>query len=371
MIEASPATTNQPDEPIEVEDPDEPSIFRYQITAYGADYPVDALVKRIESGDIVIPTFDPETHFDPIEGFQRHFVWSKKQSDRFVESLLLGLPVPGIFIVTQPDGRFLVLDGQQRLRTLQCYYDGIMKGKQYTLSEVQPQFQGKTYNTLDADDRRRLDNSIIHATVVRQDQPSDDQSSVYMVFERLNTGGTALQPQEIRVALYSGPFINFLRELNQLPAWRDIYGPKSKRLKDQELILRFFALLYTPEAYQPPMKDFLNNFTSSNRNFDLESQDDMRGVFEATIDNVLTGLGKRAFRLKSAINVAVMDCIMVAIANRIMSKGPISDIAGLKAQYERLIASEEFLSSVESGTTHESNVKLRMNAADQAMSILD
>lgn len=371
MTDAPPAISTNLDQPLDADDADEASVFRYHITAYGADYPVDALVKRVESGDIVVPTFDPQTTYDPIEGFQRHFVWSKRQSDRFVESLLLGFPVPGIFLVTQPDGRLLVLDGQQRLRTLQCFYDGTIKGRQFTLTEVQEQFIGKTYKSLDADDRRRLDNSIIHATVVRQDEPSDDQSSVYMVFERLNTGGTALQPQEIRVALYSGPFINFLRDLNELTDWREIYGPKSKRLKDQELILRFFALLYAAERYQPPMKDFLNGFAAANRYFDLHSQDAMKYIFTTTVQNVLAALGSRAFRLKSSINVAVMDSVMVAIANRIISKGEISDIGGIKTQYEELISSEEFRSSVESGTTHESNVKLRLNAARQSMDLLD
>ena len=93
--------------------------FRYTITSYGADYPVDGLVKRLKSHDIVIPTFDPESESSgSLEGFQRRFVWTKPQSDKFIESLLLGLPVPGIFLVKQADGRLLVLDGQQRLRTL-------------------------------------------------------------------------------------------------------------------------------------------------------------------------------------------------------------------------------------------------------------
>ncbi len=92
----------------------------FSITSYGADYPVDGLVKRIEDGDIVIPLFrmQPEEGQTTV-GFQREFVWKKSQADRFIESLLLGLPVPGIFLVKEPNGKFLVLDGQQRLRTRQ------------------------------------------------------------------------------------------------------------------------------------------------------------------------------------------------------------------------------------------------------------
>jgi Protein of unknown function DUF262 len=92
----------------------------FSITSYGADCPVDGLVKRIEDGDIVIPLFrmQPEEGQTTV-GFQREFVWKKSQADRFIESLLLGLPVPGIFLVKEPNGKFLVLDGQQRLRTRQ------------------------------------------------------------------------------------------------------------------------------------------------------------------------------------------------------------------------------------------------------------
>src|SRR6266540_1103635 len=93
--------------------------YTYEVTAYGADYPVDGLIERLSRGDIVVPTYDPEvkgTSLD-IAGFQRRFVWTKPQIDKFIETLLLGLPVPGIFLVREPNSILLVLDGQQRLRT--------------------------------------------------------------------------------------------------------------------------------------------------------------------------------------------------------------------------------------------------------------
>jgi hypothetical protein len=112
----------------DVEEKEATAPYRFTVTSYGADYPVDGLIKRLKAGDIAIPTFDPEV--DPVidvEGFQRQFVWTKPQCDRFIESLLLGLPVPGIFLVKQSDGRLLVLDGQQRLRTLEAFYSGVLK----------------------------------------------------------------------------------------------------------------------------------------------------------------------------------------------------------------------------------------------------
>ena len=115
-------------EEVEIEDiSEEEDLFpeRYLISSYGADYVVDSLVKRIQSGDIYIPPF------------QRQFIWTQKQSSRFIESLLLGLPVPGIFLSKDDDTKKLVvIDGQQRLRSLQFFYEGIFAntGKQFTLS---------------------------------------------------------------------------------------------------------------------------------------------------------------------------------------------------------------------------------------------
>ena len=344
--------------------------YRHSITSYGADYPVDGLVKRIDSEDIVIPTFDPEVDVDvagSVEGFQRQFLWTKPQCDRFIESLLLGLPVPGIFLVKQVDGRLLVLDGQQRLRTLQAYYKGILRGKQFKLENVQERYQNLAYEDLDVEDRRRLDDGIIPATIVRQDEPSNDQSSIYLIFERLNTGGTSLHPQEVRVALYRGAFIRLLRNLNQHGSWRELYGKRSPRLKDQELILRFFALFEEWEGYHKPMKEFLNQYIGKNRDLEgagkAKREDDLRSIFERTADFVLEALGGGAFRLRSAVNAAVLDSVMVGIAFRLSNRGAIKKKDALRRAYERLLKKEDYLNSVESGTADEESVRYRIKAA--------
>jgi len=132
------------------------------ITSYGADYPVDSLVKRIEANDIRVPTFrwEPPEETERI-GFQREYVWPRTKADRFLESLLLGLPVAGIFLVKEPSGLLLVLDGHQWLFTLSAYYEGIINGQEYRLTNVQDQFEGKGYKYLDMGDRRRIDDSIM------------------------------------------------------------------------------------------------------------------------------------------------------------------------------------------------------------------
>jgi hypothetical protein len=338
--------------------------FKFWITSYGADYPVDGLVKRIESGDIYVPKF------------QRGFVWNYYQASRFIESLLLGLPVPGIFLSKEPaSNKLLVLDGQQRLRTLQYFYNGVFDDERvFKLRGVQAQFEGATYKTLREEDRRRLDDSILHATIVKQDEPTNDESSIYLIFERLNTGAVKLTSQEIRGGIYHGEFIEELRGLNSNPAWREIYGPVNPQMKDQELILRFLALYYKGNEYKPPMQEFLNAYTVQNRDLRLQPGEEIRKVFNSTIELVLKALGNTAFRTKRGVKkggkkgrllTPIFDAVMVGLAQR-LTLGPVRQPSGVAKVYESLLINEKFIASTETATTKEDNVRSRSGEATRA-----
>ena len=346
--------------------------FAYSITSYGADYPVDSIVKRMNDGGIVVPIFNlKKKKNSEIVGFQRDYIWPRAKADRFLESLLLGLPVPGVFLVKETSGVLLVLDGHQRLHTLRAFYSGILAGKEYKLTDVQSRFEGKGYQDLDIEDRRRLDDSIIHATIIRQDLPSEDQSSVYVIFERLNTGGVTLQPQEVRVALYHGELVEVLVELNEDTSWRRLIGPRSKHLKDIELILRFFAFLYYADKYKAPMKDFLNRYMATNRHLNQKSAKDLRKIFTETTKIILEGIGPLAFRPKRTVNAAVVDSLMVGIATRGLEKGsPITSTKELARRYSKLLKNLSYESATETGTAQEANVRERLTAAESAFKTL-
>lgn len=348
----------------DINERDEIAPLHYGVSSFGADFPVDSLVKRLDTKDIIVPSFDPEvsdTDAD-IVGFQRDFIWSKPQCDRFIESFLLGFPVPGIFLVEGSEGVYLVLDGQQRLRTLQAFYRGSLRDRTFRLQSVQTHFQGLTYETLPPEVRRRLDNSIIHATVVKQEIPSDDQSGIYMIFERLNTGGTLLQPQEIRVALFNGKLIQLLRKLNESEDWRALVGPRSKRLKDQELILRFFAFRAKGELYAAPMKDFLNQYTGWNRELKNQSAEELQSAFTETVSTIRKHIGDHAFRLVRAVNAAMLDSIMTVIAEG-MSKKRLVRNQELQGAYDKLVADEQYRAAIERATAREEQVETRLKRA--------
>lgn len=342
--------------------------YTFEITAYGADYDVEGLVKRLERNDIVVPTFDPEIEKTEsgIVGFQRRFVWRKPQCDRFIESLLLGLPVPGIFLVKEPNGELLVLDGQQRLRTLQSFFQGVLHDRAFKLETVQERYQGCTYKDLDDNDKRRINDAIIHATVVRQDDPDEGQQSVYLLFERLNTGGTILQPQEMRAALYGGELAQLIRRVNENEDWRAVYGKRSDRLKDHELILRFFALFYYGAKYERPMKVFLNRYMATNRNLEKQDEAELRPLFEESIKALRDAKGDRVFRIATPFNAAVFDATMTGVARRISNKGPIENPKDLAKRYDKLLANKSFLEAVERATADEESVSTRLGRAEKA-----
>lgn len=340
--------------------------YKFDLTFYGADYPVDGLVNRLEKKSIVIPSFDPsnELAFE-VEAFQRKFIWSKIQCDRFVESLLLGLPVPGIFLVQQSDKRLLVLDGQQRLLTIKAFYEGILHKKEFTLENVQPQFRGKTYRALEDDERRMLDDAIIHATVIKKTSEDQDLSSIYTLFERLNSGGTTLSPHEIRVALAPGKLMRLVRKLNETQAWRAAFGSPSKTLKDHELILRFIALMYSPEPYVSPMKDFLTAYAQRNHDLRHESEDQIAKAFTESIEAITSAVGKKPFRLSSGLNAAVFDSVMVGIASKLKDGVPV-DSAKIAEAYEALLNNDDYKRAVSKATARDDQVKSRISLATQA-----
>ncbi|HUY48781.1 MAG TPA: DUF262 domain-containing protein [Streptosporangiaceae bacterium] len=311
------------EEPVELDEAERQDLLEaepspQQVTYSGQDFDVEGLVRRLIKSDILVPTFGHDDDRISSAGFQRGFVWTRPQMDRFIESLLLGYPIPGIFLVRQADRRYLVLDGQQRLRTLQHFYEGTFAGREFSLSNVGDRLKGLTYRTLPEDQRRLLDNTFFQATVVDTDGSRESLEVVYQIFERLNAGGTQLTPHEIRVALYAGPFIDFLERLNRGISWRTVYGKPSPRLRDQELILRVLALYAVAPTYKRPLKAFLNNFAAEHRYLQRLNYEVLGASFERASDLIAATAGRQAVRHQSRqVNAALAEALFVGLMRRL------------------------------------------------------
>lgn len=337
---------------------EEEPINRYDILSYGIDFDVDGIVKRIERGNIIIPQF------------QRSFVWKLPESSRLIESLLLGLPVPGIFLAQDPEsGNLLVIDGQQRILSLYFFAKGYFNSKEtddvrkvFRLEKVQPQFLGKTYETLDSRDRNNFDNAVIHATVVKQEAPAEDDTSIYHIFERLNSGGRKLASQEIRTAVYNGNLINMIKELNTYRNWRLIYGKENERMKDQELILRFFAILDNHQGYKRPMTNFITLFCKKYRKDESGKIEKYADLFKKCCDYFVTINNGKPFRIVSAINAAFLEAAMVGLATRILSD-PEFPLDLVDSGYQKLRNDPKFIEVTSQTTGDPGNVKTRISLA--------
>lgn len=346
-------TDNLDEKVIDVEETEESSSPRiYGISSYGADYDVEGLVKRLKRKDIFIPPF------------QRDYVWNQAEASRLIESFLLGLPVPGVFLAKESDSNKLsVIDGQQRLKSLLFFYEGFFNPKEgdtrkvvFRLKNVQEKFEGKTYEDLEEEDRIKLDDSIIHATIIKQETPTDDNTSIYHVFERLNTGGRKLTPQEIRAAIYIGKLNELISELNNYPAWRELFGKKNNRLKDQEMILRFFAMYKSLNNYSKPLKEFLNKFNGKYRNPNNEELERLSRIFKRTTDIILENIGKSAFRPDRVFNASAFEVLMVGIANRIDEN---IDFESFSKDINTLYQDQNFVDSITRATSDEKVVAER------------
>ena len=345
------------DQAIDQDNSDETvGIKEYSVSSYGIDYDIRGYVGRLQSGDIAIPEY------------QRKYVWDPRRASRFIESLLLDLPVPGVFLYRDQESEVLtVVDGQQRLQTLKFFYEGKFEdtGKKFSLAGLETRFNGRAYEELDIVDRRRLDNSLIRATVIRQVKPDDEATSQYFVFERLNTGGVALSAQEIRAAIYGGEFNELLHHLNGNATWRTLFGKKHEdsRKRDEELILRFLALYFNGNTYKRPMKGFLNKFMMDNRKLTKHSREEVELLFSDTVNCVLEKLGADAFRPSRSLNAALLDSLMIGIARRNMMKAIESDIEPI---YKSLLEREDFLESISGGTASPDRVRRRIAIATEA-----
>jgi hypothetical protein len=238
------------------------------------------------------------------------------------------------------------------------------------LNEASP-YANKTYADLREQNQpafNKLNDTVLRAFIVKQLKPEDD-TSIYHIFQRLNTGGTPLASQEIRNCIYHGPLNDLLRELNCYKPWRSIFGKdeEDSRQRDIELILRFLALYYGSNIYERPMTDFLSKFMHRHQNAPSEELAEMRALFQNTASTVLELLGERPCRIHAGINAAVFDSIFVAVARNVAAarEGTLAD------RYKRLLKDSTYGRYVNSHTTDTEVVRLRIAQAETAVRIAD
>ena len=325
------------------------SNLKYNLNYYGADYPVDSLVKRMQEEEFIFPDF------------QRKYVWSLKEASKFIESLLIGLPVPSIFLAKDKySSKLIVIDGQQRLRTLQYFFEGkLPDGREFKLKNVIDEIEGKTYQDLSSEDRFNFHNTIIHCLIVSENEKSD---GIFYLFERLNTTGNPLTNQEVRNAIYHGEFNNLLLEFSRTSLWKSLYHKEELRLNDQELILRFLAFSFELNNYKGNLNEFLNSFMRENRNFENIPRRVFEKRFFETMELIVEIYGNNAFYKNKQFNRSLFETLSLFITFTI-EKDKV-DKMKLKQFYDNLIKDEDFWELTKSATTSRKSIESRLEYAN-------
>jgi uncharacterized protein with ParB-like and HNH nuclease domain len=369
------------------EEGDEIQIEEYDITAAPNDFNISTIYSFLESGFVRIP------------GFQRNFVWDIGRSSKLIESLILGLPVPQVFLYEVGRNEFLVIDGQQRLMSIYYFIkqrfpkkekraelravfdehgkipdetihdDNYFENFRLKLAESLPahpnKFKGLAYATL-GNYKTQFDLRTIRNIIIKQNSPKDDDTSMYEIFNRLNTGGINLKPQEIRTSMYHSSFYDVLYRANSNPDWRRIVGNKEPDLhmKDVEVLLRGFAMLIDGDNYAPSMVKFLNQFSRKSKGNTKGQNEYLSELLDDFFDSC-SELSEDAFLNKKngRFNVALYESVFAAACGKAFSEKTSLEDDLSSDDLEKLEDDEQFQSALVEGTTQTKNVKLRLSRA--------
>ncbi len=344
----------------------------YNITSWGADLSFRELITMYNEDELLKPEL------------QRYYVWDKPEASRFIESILLGLPIPSIFLANTKDDKKLIIDGYQRIMTVFDYVkEGVWRkdGKPFKLSntdKINERYRGKSFIELPSQDQRRIRSTTIHAIMFEQKSPNDNDTSLYQVFERINTGGRALFPQEIRNCVNQGEFNNLLFKLNENENWRTLFGKEEidLRMRDMEFILRFFALdtnfVKDNKSSSISLKKYLNEFMGNHNSQDINVIKEREEKFHFVMQFIKNNIGENSFynitggndlKIRKRFYPTIFDsiCVAVAIAHRRL--GDDIPTENLEKKRLELLKDTEYRTYISEGTMQISHIHGRINKA--------
>lgn len=339
----------------------------------GTDWTTETIVSQLTRGNIQL---NPR--------FQRRDAWRRDRKSRFIESLIVGLPIPQIVLAESKGdrGKFIVLDGKQRLLTiLQFWGHGDGVNNAFTLSSltlrddlIDKSFESLSNDTRFDNDFSALCNQPIRTVVIRNWKDTD---FLHTVFLRLNTGNVSLSPQELRQALLPGKFSDYIDEVaaesTALRKLLKISGP-DPRMRDTEILARFLAFRFFSDKYPGRMKRFLDyTFEEFNRSW-AESRSRIEAAirdFELGVEDLLRVFGDRVARKPSSpqFNRAIFDALIFYQSQSATRTALKSRKQAIKKAYNMLFESSgDFLMAVESDTAGAPNTSARLKVWAKTLS---
>jgi uncharacterized protein with ParB-like and HNH nuclease domain len=308
--------------------------------------------------------------------YQRNFVATSQIASRLIESVLMDVPIPVIYLAEEKDGTFSVIDGQQRLTSFISFVEGkFPNGTEFKLYglKVMPELNRKSFAQLDKELQTKIKTTTIHSVIIKKESNEDIK---FEIFERLNTGATKLNEDEIRNTVYRGRYIKLLAELADNDIFDNLIRKETYKVRMiyRGLILRFFALSEKSYVnYKSPMKQFCNKELRESREMSDAKSKEYKERFLHCTDLVKIVFGTHAFRrymprkhdspqgswAQDQINLALFDLQMVGFRN--YSKNEVLAKADYirEALLDLMINNEEFQLLIAYKTSDTDNVKRR------------
>lgn len=263
--------------------------------------------------------------------YQRNYVATDLIASKLIESILLDVPIPVVYLAEEQDGSYSVIDGQQRLTSFLSFLEGkFPDNRPFKLSglKVLPEINRRLFIDLDSELQKKIRSTTIHSIIIKKESNPDIK---FEIFERLNTGSTKLNEDEIRNTVYRGKYIDLLAELSENQGFHVLVKKDNfkKRMIYRGMILRFFALSEKSYLnYKSSMKQFSNKELRDNKDLSASKEKEYRNRFEHCLDLVKIVFGEMAFRRympgengdvgkwgESQINMALYDLQMVGFVN--------------------------------------------------------
>jgi len=313
-----------------------------------------SLINRLKHKEIVTPDFQRNSD-----------LWTPKVMSRLIESILLKLPLPIFYFDVSDPCKWQVVDGLQRLSTIRRFFvdkDFRLKNLQF-LSEL----DGKNYDDLERNFQRTIDETVFITYQIEAQTPKEVR---YSIFNRINTGGTPLNAQEIRQALNQGDGLQFLKDISQDNHFKNIVGVDSKRMLDRELSLRFFAFQLIDYQKYNSMRDFLDDAMEKLSTLSLEELEMLKNKFLNTLSfsEKVLGTGHRFSRYiisntegTKRLNQSLFDVITVCFSEIEDKEHFLNKKEIFMSKFKDILQDEggDFLNSITLGTSSKSAIETR------------
>src|SRR3972149_988120 len=354
-----------------------PELKRTCYTEQG-DPEIESLYRKWKDGDLDI---QPD--------FQRGFVWDIIKASRLIESILLDIPLPVIYLSQEKDDREYVIDGQQRLTSFFSYIDGKLPdpqlpfGKDFKLNSLNvfTELIGKYFKDLPKELQKKIRYYKIRTiTFIKE----SEQDLKFEVFERLNTGSVSLNDQELRNCIYRGKYNDLLWELSEDKTFRELLRIKKpeKRMRDVELVLRFASFFHSTYInYKPPIKKFLNSDMEKYRSISEKDAQNLKIAFKNSISIIKSLLNENAFKRfhkgnerqpdgyweKKQFNASLYDILMDSFA-RLDKNTVYQHLDSIREAYIELMTNDQdFIDSIELSTSSTQAIQTRFKKWNTAI----